>query len=286
MAKYNNSRFYWLQLKEDFFDEDAIDWLEDQPNGKEYSLFYLKLCLKSLRTNGMLIRKVGNLLVPYDHIKLGELTKTNPDTVLVAMELLLKIGLVQKLENGELYITQVENMIGSQSIGAFKKQQQLMRRENNLIEGGTEVEKIPPNIDIDKEKDIDKELDIKKDKKKESKNKYGTFNNVLLTPTEYNKLQTEFPNYQEAIDYLSEYIELKQYKAKSHYLALRKWVFTALKEQQLKEQELAQREARLNNRQTAPRQDNSMNIIKQLYQEELDKENMVENQGGKMPWEM
>ena len=26
MAKYNNSRFYWLQLKEDFFDEDAIDY--------------------------------------------------------------------------------------------------------------------------------------------------------------------------------------------------------------------------------------------------------------------
>ena len=160
MAKYNNSRFYWLQLKEDFFDEDAIDWLEDQPNGKEYSLFYLKLCLKSLRTNGMLIRRVGDLLVPYDHIKLGELTKTNPDTVLVAMELLLKIGLVKKLENGELYITQVENMIGSQSVGAFKKQQQrLINKSSNLIESGQGVDKCPPNI----EKDIDIELD--KDKR-------------------------------------------------------------------------------------------------------------------------
>lgn len=173
MAKYNNSRFYWLQLKEDFFDEDAIDWLEDQPNGKEYSLFYLKLCLKSLRTNGILIRKVGSMLLPYDHIKLGELTKTNPDTVIVAMELLTKIGLVKKLENGELYITQVENMIGSQSIGAFKKQQQLMRRENNLIEGGTRVEKIPPNIDIDIEKDKEIEIDLDKDinKKKTRKKK-------------------------------------------------------------------------------------------------------------------
>ena len=155
MATYNNERFYWLQLKEDFFDEDAIDWLEDQPNGEKYSLFYLKLCLKSLRTNGILIRKVGTLLVPYDHTKLGELTKTDPDTVIVAMELLTKIGLVRMLENGELYITQVENMIGSQSVGAFKKQQQIMRRENNLIAGGTKVEKIPPNIDKDKEEDIE-----------------------------------------------------------------------------------------------------------------------------------
>ena len=161
MAKYDATKFYWLQLREDFFDEDAIDWLEEQPNGKEYSLFYLKLCVKSLRTNGVLIRRVGNMLLPYDHVKLGELTKTSPDTVIVAMNLLLQIGLVERLENGELYLTQVENMIGSQSKGAFKKQQQIARRNVNLIEGGARVEKIPPDIDIEKEI----EIDIDKEKK-------------------------------------------------------------------------------------------------------------------------
>ena len=163
MAKYDATKFYWLQLREDFFDEDAIDWLEEQPNGKEYSLFYLKLCVKSLRTNGVLIRRVGNMLLPYDHVKLGELTKTSPDTVIVAMNLLLQIGLVERLENGELYLTQVENMIGSQSKGAFKKQQQIARRNVNLIEGGARVEKIPPDIDIEKEIEI--EIDIDKEKK-------------------------------------------------------------------------------------------------------------------------
>ena len=163
MAKYDATKFYWLQLREDFFDEDAIDWLEEQPNGKEYSLFYLKLCVKSLRTNGVLIRRVGNMLIPYDHVKLGELTKTSPDTVIVAMNLLLQIGLVERLENGELYLTQVENMIGSQSKGAFKKQQQIARRNVNLIEGGARVEKIPPDIDIEIEKEI--EIDIDKEKK-------------------------------------------------------------------------------------------------------------------------
>ena len=163
MAKYDATKFYWLQLREDFFDEDAIDWLEEQPNGKEYSLFYLKLCVKSLRTNGVLIRRVGNMLLPYDHVKLGELTKTSPDTVIVAMNLLLQIGLVERLENGELYLTQVENMIGSQSKGAFKKQQQIARRNVNLIEGGARVEKIPPDIEIEKEKEID--IDIDKEKK-------------------------------------------------------------------------------------------------------------------------
>ena len=168
MAKYDNTKFYWLQLKEDFFDEDAIEWLEEQPNGKEYSLFYLKLCLKSLKTNGVLIRRVGNMLVPYDHVKLGELTKTSPDTAMVAMNLLTKIGLVKILENGELYLTQIETMIGSQSKSAFKKQQQreLRSKETPLLsegetKGGQGVDICPPKIEIEKEIDI--ELDIEED---------------------------------------------------------------------------------------------------------------------------
>jgi len=172
MAKYDTTKFYWLQLREDFFDEDAIDWLEEQPNGKEYSLFYLKLCLKSLRTNGVLIRRVGNMLVPYDHVKLGELTKTPSDTVMVAMQLLLKIGLVRTLENGELYITQVENMIGSQSKSAFKKQQQRLHHKSKLLlEGGQEGDKCPPKIEKEKERELEQDLELDLEKEQEKKKK-------------------------------------------------------------------------------------------------------------------
>lgn len=160
MAKYDNTKFYWLQLKEDFFDQDAIDWLEDQPNGEKYSLFYLKLCLKSLRTNGILIRQVGTMLVPYDYSKLAELTKTDTDTVIVAMELLTRIGLVQVVENGKIYLTQVEDMIGSQSKGAFKKQQQRIGVNlTKLVGGGQKGDKCPPKIE--KEKELELELNNK-----------------------------------------------------------------------------------------------------------------------------
>lgn len=95
-----DKKYYWLKLKEDFFEEDTLAWLEEQTNGKEYCLFYLKLCLKSLKTNGILIRNVGQILIPYDVKKLGEITKTDIDTVTVAMELFKKIGLIQILDNG------------------------------------------------------------------------------------------------------------------------------------------------------------------------------------------
>lgn len=162
MSKYDKeTKFYWLQLKEDFFEDDAIQWLEEQePNGRDYAYFYLKLCLKSLKSNGVLIRQVGNILIPYDNKKLAELTKMDFDTVTVAMELLKQIGLIKILENGEIYILQLQNLIGSQSKGALLKQQQ--RLMNRQVE-----DKCPPKIDIELKKDI--ELDIEKENIKRKK---------------------------------------------------------------------------------------------------------------------
>lgn len=165
MAKYDkDTKFYWLLLKEDFFEDDAINWLEEQkPNGRDYAYFYLKLCLKSLKTNGILVRNVGNILIPYDNEKLAEITKMDFDTVTVAMELLKKIGLIQILDNGEIYLSQLENLIGSKSLGAFKKQQQRLLNNNKEDKsrtlGGQVSTKDRTRV---KDKDIDKDIVISK----------------------------------------------------------------------------------------------------------------------------
>ncbi|MCE5221299.1 MAG: phage replisome organizer N-terminal domain-containing protein [Clostridium sp.] len=128
-------KYYWLKLKEDFFNDDTIQWIEDQENRKEYCLFYLKLCLKSLRTDGILIRNVGNMLIPYDIKKLSEITNTEKDTVRVAMELFKGIGLVQVLESGGLYLSQLENMVGAETKWAEKKRKQrhVPKSEDNVL---------------------------------------------------------------------------------------------------------------------------------------------------------
>lgn len=171
----SNKKYYWLKLKEDFFEEDAIAWIEEQENGKDYCLFYLKLCLKSLKTNGLLIRNVGSMLVPYDAKTLARVTNTELDTVKVAMDIFTKIGLVQILENGEIFISQLQNMVGSETSKA-----QLMRnkraKDKKSIEGGNNVTPLLPSsysseencytekeiekeIELDIDKDIEKELD-------------------------------------------------------------------------------------------------------------------------------
>lgn len=64
---------------------------------------------------------------------------------------------------------------------------------------------------------------------KASKHKYGEYKNVLLKDEELQKLKKEYQNWEELIQYLDEYIEMKGYKAKSHYLCIKKWVVDAVK---------------------------------------------------------
>lgn len=158
-------KFYWMKLKEDFFDDDAIEWLEEQPKGKEYALFYLKLCLKSLKTNGILIRTVGTMLVPYDHKKLAEITKTDYDTTVVALELLKNIGLIELLDEGAICIPRMAEMIGSETDKAALMRKS--RERKKMVEGNVVTEELPSPLpdsyqNVTQRLEIrDKEIDIK-----------------------------------------------------------------------------------------------------------------------------
>lgn len=138
LPSHNDSqRFYWLKLKEDFFDDEAIEWLEEQENGSMYALFYLKLCLKALKNDGMLIRHVGTMLIPYDAAKLAEITRTNKDTVIVALELMKKIGLVEIRDDGAIYMAKLGEMVGSETKAAARMRK--MREERKKLAGRNNV---------------------------------------------------------------------------------------------------------------------------------------------------
>ena len=165
----NNKKYYWLKLKEDFFEDDTINWIEEQENGKEYCLFYLKLCLKSLKTNGILIRNVGQMLIPYDVKKLAEITNTPADTVRVAMEVFKNIGLIQILENGEIYMAQLKNMVGSETSKAQLMRNKRARDKEAKLAAGNNVTKALPNCYTEIEKEKEKEKEIEKETNRQTK---------------------------------------------------------------------------------------------------------------------
>lgn len=181
----DNKRYYWLKLPEDFYDDDTIQWIEDQENGAAYVNFYLKLLLKSLSDEGRLIRYVGQRLIPYDVKSLSRLTNTDTDTVRVALELFVKIGLIERLDTGEIYMSQIDEMIGSETQAATRMRKMRARKalksdnqaekqeidnekRNNVTDKRNNVQKCYTD---NRDKIIDKDIEIdKRDNNNISKN--------------------------------------------------------------------------------------------------------------------
>ena len=96
-------KYYWLKLREDFFDDpqdETIQYITEQ--NPLYTIFYLKLCLKALRTDGKMLRYIGSKCLPYDVDSLAKLTNMDKDTVRCALALFKEIGLIRTAENSSL----------------------------------------------------------------------------------------------------------------------------------------------------------------------------------------
>ncbi|WP_086348509.1 phage replisome organizer N-terminal domain-containing protein [Candidatus Enterococcus clewellii] len=231
MSDKQKKRYYWLKLKENFFEEDTITWLEEQPNGKEHCLIYLKLCLKSLKTDGVLARNVGNMMIPYDAETLARVTNSSPDTIKVAMDLFEKIGLIQILNDGEIYLNQLNELVGTETEYAKQKRLQRAKVDNVQKVSGQRPENVAQSIELEKELDIEleKELDIKKKeptskKPKPTRHKYGEYQNVLLSDQDMEKLKEEFPNdWEQRIEKVSGYCASTGKSYKNYLATIRQW---------------------------------------------------------------
>lgn len=124
-------RFFWIKLKTDFFQEDSpIDFLLSQKNGSEYVVLYIKLCLMTANGNGRLQKQIGEMIVPYDVDKITrDMKYFSRDTVIVALELYKKLGLVYQELDGTLVIANHTALVGSESASrdAIKKRNQRQR---------------------------------------------------------------------------------------------------------------------------------------------------------------
>lgn len=111
-AEAGKGKYYYLRLKENFFDSDEIKLLESGENGLEYSSFLLKLYCKSLKQEG---RLTLNDLVPYDAEMLATVTRCSVEFVEKALKKLKRLGLIEVLDDGVIYMLDIQNFIGKSS---------------------------------------------------------------------------------------------------------------------------------------------------------------------------
>lgn len=112
MADNDKKRFYWLKLKKDFFQQHQIKILKSLPNGRLYALIYLELLAESTSHDGEL--RYSKML-PYDIITLSAVIDEDKDNVEKAIETLINLELVEVLDDGTIFMREIERLIGSET---------------------------------------------------------------------------------------------------------------------------------------------------------------------------
>lgn len=243
--KDNSKVYYWIKLKTDFFESDAIDFLLSQEDGCKYVTLYIKLCTMTSNTDGVLATKIGNILVPYSVDKIARDTKFfSADIVRAALELFQNLRLIVVSENNVMKIANYESMIGSETGWAQKKRLYRENKQKNPSEkspkkGSKNTRKTSSKTE---KKSKDKVEDIVPDKKRtlsdkrlesrvkslESRNKSVSSQKLDSTTAkksaENENVQTDWtdcfvkPSISEIVDYIQEHnLNVDAKKFWNHY---------------------------------------------------------------------
>ena len=227
-------RYYWIKLKENFFDLETIDWLISQKNGCEYIVLYQKLCLLTANKGGRLAMNIGEMIVPYDANKIARDTKFDIDTVIVAMELFKKIGLIYEEEDGILKIPYVSELVGSETSSA--KRMRESRRKKALQSSTAQASQCDTNVTQEIEKDNrEKILEIKDidaegettaaDYNEENTLKFFKGSVVMFTDAQLDDLlsKMDLEVFDEYVYRLENFITSNNCTIKNHYATILKW---------------------------------------------------------------
>ncbi|MEG1506511.1 MAG: phage replisome organizer N-terminal domain-containing protein [Bacilli bacterium] len=152
-------KFYWIKLKTDFFNRKEIDFLLSQNNGCEYIVLYQMLCLITANDNGELKESINEIIIPFDINKIARDTKYfDYDTIVVALELYKKLGLIYEQNDKILKITNYQEMIGCET--SYAQQKRAYRNGQKEVEN-TSKKEVGHSLDIVRQEIRDKSIEYR-----------------------------------------------------------------------------------------------------------------------------
>lgn len=158
-----SKRYYWLKLKEDFFEQRVIKKLRKIAGGDTYTIIYLKLQLLAMKNEGKLFFEgVEDNFSSEMALELDE----EEENVKVTLMYLEKNGLMELVSDDEYFLPQVLDVTGSESASTqrSRKSRELKKalqcnttatQCNNLQQIG--------NVEIEKEKEREIELELERE---------------------------------------------------------------------------------------------------------------------------
>lgn len=167
-----NKKYYWLKLKNDFFNNRQIKKLRRIAGGDTYTIIYLKLQLLSI-DNGGIIEYKGTEKDIFEQLELE--IDEDIDNIKITMNFLMANDLLECVDN-DVFLNEVPNLIGSECKSAervrkYRKNKELENQKalqsNNKtlqcnappLQCNTDVTKCNTEIEKEKEKELDLELE-------------------------------------------------------------------------------------------------------------------------------
>lgn len=146
-----NRRYYWLQLKDDFFNSKEMKLMRKLPGGEEITIIYLKMMLVSLSEQGKLyFEGLAEDLAE----ELSLIIDEDPEAIRLTLMFLTKKKLLTTSDNYQFNLEQVPEMIGSETASARRVRKH--RENQKALQCNSDVTKCNGDIDIDIDIDIDK----------------------------------------------------------------------------------------------------------------------------------
>lgn len=164
-------RYYWLKLKNDFFEQKEIKLLRRIAGGDTYTIIYLKMMLKSLKNDGKLFYEFfGDNFDEEIALDIDE----NPEDVAMTIRYLESKGLIELIEGDEYFLNKVPEMLGSE---AYSTERSRRHREKKKLHSDNEMLQSNANAfqtnrhetDCNEEIDIELEKEIEIEKSNSSK---------------------------------------------------------------------------------------------------------------------
>ena len=151
-----SKRYYWLKLKEDFFNDVRMKRLRKISGEETYTIIYLKLLLLSLKNDGTLyFQHVDETFTKELALVLDE----TEDDIGIALNYLLKVNLIETAVEDEYFMTEIPNLIGSETEWAKKKRvyREQLKADNVLEQSSLCLPQVRQEIEIEKEIEIEQE---------------------------------------------------------------------------------------------------------------------------------
>ena len=152
-----SKRYYWLKLKEDFFNDVRMKRLRKISGGETYTIIYLKLLLLSLKNEGNLYFQQVDETFPKE---LALVLDETEDDIAVTLNYLLKVNLIETIETDEIFMTEIPSLIGFETEWAKKKREYRDKlKEDNVLD-----KSLPCPPEVRQEIEIEKEIEIELEK--------------------------------------------------------------------------------------------------------------------------